>query len=143
MGVAVKDFRGWIGVDFDGTLVMDNPDGFPSIGAPIPKMVNRVKGWLESGREVRIFTARVGPCTDEDVAAVGLTNAGGDTAMWWIVYQRRLLEEWCEIYLGQKLTITATKDFNMVELWDDRAVQVVSNTGMTLAEDRLLLGKRG
>ena len=54
--------RGWIGVDLDGTLAEYNGwQGPANIGAPIPAMVERVKAWLEEGRDVRIFTARVGP----------------------------------------------------------------------------------
>lgn len=32
------------------------------------------------------------------------------------------------------LEITNTKDFNMVEYWDDRAVQVIPNTGEAIAD---------
>lgn len=31
--------------------------------------------------------------------------------------------------IGRELPVTATKDFAMIELWDDRAVQVRMNTG--------------
>lgn len=52
---------GWIGVDLDGTLAMyDGFKGPEHIGDPVPKMLERVKKWLAEGREVRIFTARVG-----------------------------------------------------------------------------------
>lgn len=40
------------------------------------------------------------------------------------------IEQWCEKYLGQKLPVTCSKDFGMLELWDDRAIQIVSNTGL-------------
>jgi hypothetical protein len=37
--------------------------------------------------------------------------------------------DWCEEHIGVRLPITCTKDYGMVELWDDRAVQVIPNTG--------------
>jgi len=37
---------------------------------------------------------------------------------------------WCEKHLGLALPVTCVKDMHMIELWDDRAVQVVTNTGM-------------
>lgn len=105
--------RGWKGVDLDGTLAeYDGWRGPAHIGAPVPRMVARVKAWLAAGDEVRIFTARVGPQPNgEDLVA------------------RTAIIEWCEKHLGQPLLITATKDYGMVELWDDRCVQVVPNTG--------------
>jgi hypothetical protein len=72
----------WIGVDLDGTLAhYDGWDGWNVIGPPIPLMLERVKLWLDQGKDVRIITA------------------------------------------------------HMIEQWDDRAVQVVSNTGRTLADE--------
>jgi hypothetical protein len=52
--------RGWIGVDFDGTLA-DYSQGWQGdlvFGGPIRLMVDRVKRWLEEGYEVRVMTAR-------------------------------------------------------------------------------------
>lgn len=108
---------GWIGCDLDGTLAhYDGWKGIEHIGAPIPKMVERVKRWLSEGREVRIFTARVdgglGGVEAEDVAAV-----------------RHHIEQWCLQHVGQIIPVTNVKDFGMIELWDDRAVQVKANTG--------------
>lgn len=101
---------GWIGVDLDGTLAeYDTWRGVSHIGKPIPKMVDRVKRWLSQGIEVRIFTARV---FGEDRAVVIAP-----------------IKAWCLEHIGQELPITCTKDYGMVELWDDRAVQVVPNTG--------------
>lgn len=104
--------NGWIGVDLDGTLAHYSGWKDGQIGEPIPAMLNRVKGWLASGLEVRIFTARVG---------------WADAAV--VAEQTELIENWCEKHLGQKLKVTATKDFEMIELWDDRAVSVQMNTG--------------
>ncbi len=104
---------GWYGVDLDGTLAeYDGWVGEEHIGAPIPKMVDRVKRWLHEGREVRIMTARVAPH--------GLQVGG-------IVFE--VIERWCQEHIGQVLPITHAKDYGMIELWDDRAIQIIANTG--------------
>ena len=101
---------GWIGVDLDGTLAeYGGWKGADHIGSPIPLMVERVKAWLANGIEVRIFTARVWGDDRDGVAAI--------------------IQDWCEQHIGQRLAVTCTKDYGMVELWDDRAVQVIPNTG--------------
>jgi hypothetical protein len=41
----------------------------------------------------------------------------------------RPIEAWCVEHIGVVLPVTNVKDFGMIELWDDRAVQVVPNTG--------------
>jgi len=105
---------GWIGVDLDGTLAMyDKWRGETHIGEPVPLMLARVKRWLSEGREVRIFTARVATREADELAAV-----------------RGAIEAWCLAHVGRKLAVTCQKDYAMVELWDDRCVQVVPNTGM-------------
>lgn len=104
--------HGWIGVDLDGTLAhYDGWKGIDHIGEPVPLMLARVKEWLLQDREVRIFTARV--CRD---------GAECEQA-------REAIVRWCEQHIGCALPITNIKDFGMVELWDDRAVQVEANTG--------------
>lgn len=113
---------GWYGIDLDGTLAYYSTWDGGSIGAPIPTMVNRVKAWLAEGREVRIFTARV--------AESGLKNdVGGVDDKKFVKAQRELIQAWCELHIGQKLAVTATKDFGMVCLYDDRRVRVETNTG--------------
>lgn len=104
---------GWIGVDLDGTLAKyDGWQGIEHIGEPIVPMVERVKRWLAQGHEVKVFTARVSlPPGEELTACVGA------------------IQEWCERHVGRELPITCKKDFGMIELWDDRAVQVEMNTG--------------
>lgn len=98
--------HGWIGVDLDRTLAESDGKwrGPNYIGPPIDAMVERVKKWLEEGKDVRIFTAR---------------------------YPRGLpaIRRWCKKYLGRSLPITNVKDEKMIELWDDRAIQVKPNTG--------------
>jgi hypothetical protein len=108
--------NGWIGVDLDGTLAEYTGWVSPThIGAPIPKMVERVKKWIAEGREVRIFTARV--------------FAGGRVDHNELHKVQTAITDWCYEHLGEGLEITCTKDYGMIELWDDRAVQVVPNTG--------------
>jgi hypothetical protein len=104
--------RGWIGVDLDGTLAhYDRWRGAAHIGAPVPRMAARVKGWLDAGRTVKIFTARVACDYDERAEVIAHIHA------------------WLKRNGMPPLEVTCQKDFEMVELWDDRAVQVVPNTG--------------
>lgn len=110
---------GWVGVDLDGTLAYyDGWKGETQIGPPIPEMVARVRRWLEEGREVRIFTARV---------AGGALNLDGSRHD--IANVRACIEAWAEKHIGTRLQVTCVKDFGMVELWDDRCVRVIPNTG--------------
>lgn len=114
---------GWIGVDLDGTLA--KYEGWNGgIGDPIPLMVERVKKWIAEGVEVRIFTARVGFGAGYSAES----NRSDDENF--ANEQRALIETWCEKHIGKKLPVTAVKDFRMIELWDDRAIQVVLNTGV-------------
>src|SRR5689334_17837012 len=109
---------GWIGVDLDGTLAeYSHWQGATHIGAPIPAMVERVKQWLAQGKEVRIMTARV-------YADVYDANRQRDAAQALLAIQ-----DCCKKHFGKELPVTCTKDFSMIELWDDRAVQVEANTG--------------
>lgn len=100
----------WIGVDLDGTLAKSGawPDG---VGEPIPAMMERVKYWLSDGKTVKIFSARA--------------NDPG---------QVFIVREWLAKHGLRHLELTATKDYEMSQLWDDSAVQVVRDTGYTPAE---------
>lgn len=106
----------WIGVDLDGTLAhYDGWRGILHIGEPVPAMVERVKRWLAAGLRVKIVTARVGTQREDvpdEISAI-----------------RCVIQQWCWKHVGAPLEVTCQKDFGMVELWDDRAVQVVPNTG--------------
>jgi hypothetical protein len=102
--------KGWIGVDLDCTLAEYHGwkgDDEP-IGKPIPLMIDRVKFWLDKGKTVKIFTARV----------------DGDDGK-----QVKLIKKWCKKHLGQELEVTNVKTRYMYELWDDRAIGVQRNTG--------------
>src|SRR6267154_539270 len=105
---------GWVGVDFDGTLAENArsmSDPF-EIGQPVPLMLGKVLRWLYEGKEVRIVTARVNSENNPHVEK-----------------QRIVVDRWIKKYIGQSLPITCKKSHAMIELWDDRAVQVIPNTG--------------
>ena len=80
----------------------------PGPGQPLlPLMLRRVRLWLEKGLRVKIVTARAG-----DPEGLAATQA------------------WLKIHGLPELEVTDKKDFGMIELWDDRAIQVVQNTGV-------------
>ena len=104
--------EGWFAVDFDGCLAhYDEWKGEGVYGAPVPRMVALVRAWLEAGQKVKIFTARA----NSEVDRAGVAA-------------------WCVEHIGQELEVTATKDYGMIALWDDRCVQVLPNTGIPLQE---------
>lgn len=104
--------HGWIGVDLDGTLALyDHWRGIEHIGAPIKLMADRIRAWHLDGREVRIFTARVAVGEPERSQVIATIKA------------------WLRANDLPDLEVTNVKDFGMIELWDDRAVGVIFNTG--------------
>lgn len=126
---------GWIAVDLDGTLAgYDKWRGPGHIGEPVPAMVERVKKWLAEGKEVRIFTARV------------YVPPQFTPGYWERVCEaqeaREAIRAYCLQHIGQELPITNVKDYAMVEQYDDRAKQVIPNTGI-LVEDLALMGLAG
>jgi hypothetical protein len=112
--------KAYIAVDFDGTLaktvthVWNGP-----LGEPIPEMLKRVQDVLNRGTQVKIFTARVA-LRDED---------GNLQPMDGVAEIRERIEDWTEKYLGKRLDITCCKCHNVIEIWDDRARQVIRDTG--------------
>lgn len=109
----------WIGVDLDGTLAEYHGwKGVDDIGEPIPKMVEKVKQLLDEGKDVRIFTARVHDNQSKKMK---------ERAIHWI-------EKWCLEVFDQKLPITCEKDTSMKTCYDDRATQVLENTGIPLED---------
>ena len=135
--------KGWIGVDFDGTLAhYDGWVGADHCGRPIEPMLKQLKLWLSQGREVRIFTARIFPLwnvpTGSDPALCpvlpGMALAPERLAESAIA--ARAIQAWCRVHVGCDLPITCVKDYGMVELWDDRAVQVKPNTGLSYERHR-------
>lgn len=109
--------KGWIGVDLDGTLAHYTTwQGPTHIGDPVMPMLERVQRWLAAGVDVRIFTARV----SHDGSPVRASEASD---------ARQAIRDWTERHLGVALRVTNVKDYEMLELWDDRAIQVRMNTG--------------
>lgn len=104
---------GWVGFDLDGTLAVQEPWMGPDlIGEPVPAMVALCQEHLRRGDHVKIMTARMSepdPAVRADVL--------------------RAIHEWTQLYIGQALPATNVKDYGMVRLYDDRAVQVEHNTG--------------
>ena len=118
----------WIGFDLDGTLAEYNGwNGIEHIGKPIEGMCNLIKKLHSEGLAVKILTARVAPRkdgVDQDKAKV-------------------YVEKWCEKNLGFVPPITHEKDSLMETLYDDRVVQVIPNTGVTVEEAAQRLFKHG
>lgn len=119
--------KGWIGVDLDGTLAhYDKWVQWNVIGSVIEPMKQRIVQWLAEGKEVRIFTARVAFASDKCY----VTNT---------VFTREqitdVIQTWLEANGLPRLRVTHEKDFRMIELWDDRCIQVIPNTGRSLAEE--------
>ncbi len=107
------DPRHWIGVDLDGTLAQfDKWRGMAHIGEPVPLMLERVKRWLDAGKDVRIFTSRCHPSSVE-----------------WDFGGAAVLDAWMDTHIGRRLRVTCEKDGWMLQIWDDRAFQIITNTG--------------
>ena len=118
---------GWIGVDLDGTLA--KYDGFKGpevIGVPVEKMLKRVKATLAAGKSVKVFTARVAP-----LFLRGETSERVEEAR----KAKTAVEKWCREHIGRRLPVTAVKDWQCVEIWDDRCRQVKENTGEFVGAD--------
>ena len=69
-------------------------------------MLARVRKWIAEGRTVKIFTARAS--SPRQVVAI---------------------KEWLANCGLPDLEVTNVKDLHMIELWDDRCVQVTTNLG--------------
>lgn len=105
--------RGWIGCDLDGTIAeYTGWRGETHIGRPIMPMVDHIRKLLAKGYEVRILTARMSDPSAEAREAI-----------------QRSIGDWTAQHIGVRLTATCVKDYDMVELYDDRAVQVEMNVG--------------
>jgi hypothetical protein len=106
--------RKFIAVDLDGTLAYyDTWKGREHIGAPIPAMVQRVKGWLAQGHVVIVFTSRVADPARLDHDKMLAT-----------------IHAWCEEHVGERLYVTATKQPYFSEIWDNKARRVKANLGI-------------
>lgn len=117
---------GWIGVGLDGTLAhYDTWKGPAHIGDPVPAMARRVEQWIDRGIQVRIFTERVWSdgTPEKDAEAAFAYSA---------------IQQWTRKHFGTVLPVTCVKDFNMIALYDARALHVEKNTGrITLGDGHL------
>lgn len=108
--------NGWIGVDLDGTLASHDPQqGIDPIGKPIESMLLRVQQWLDAGVEVRIFTARA--AEPELIVPV---------------------KKWLKQVGLPELPVTHRKDLDVLQIWDDRAIQLETNTAELLTPKKHL-----
>jgi hypothetical protein len=117
----------FIGVDFDGVLVEYHGfQGDGVFGDPIQPMVEKVRSLLREGKDVRIFTSRMCP-----------TQPKGT-----LEKNRQEIQRFCQFHFGQQLWLTALKEPAMKEFYDDRAIQMITNTGRPLASFAEKMGKQ-
>jgi len=105
------------GVDLDRTLATyDEWEGSDAIGEPIPLMAERVRGWLAVGDQIDIFTARMHP-----------SHGPEDN----LKSQEAVLRWFLDVF-GVPLPgiVTCEKDPHWDDIWDDKVIQVVPNTGI-------------
>lgn len=115
--------EGWIGVDLDGTLAYHTkPVQWDHIGIPIKPMVIRINRWLDEGKIIKIFTARV----SFEKAICYVTGQEFTRDM-----MTQKIQDYCDrnVRKGWRPECTALKDVFMIELWDDRCIQVKANSG--------------
>ncbi len=113
---AFPDDAPWIGVDLDGTLArFEYWYGFSHIGKPIPAMMERVHDWIAEGYKVKIFTARA--AIDGAVPPI---------------------QAWLRRHGLEGLEITCEKDDLVLEIWDDRAIQVIVDTGQPVRSPSIM-----
>jgi hypothetical protein len=104
----------WVGVDLDGTLSRtDNPGHFEPpypLGEPVLPMLEMVRSLLAAGVIVKIFSARA--CEPENIP---------------------LIQEWARKHGLGNLEVTNRKDFNLIRFYDDRAIQICPNLGISVS----------
>lgn len=106
-----------IACDLDGTLAhYDGWKGVRHIGCIVPSIKQAILNAQAQGHEVWIFTARVSDPAEASEAA-------------------NVIDKWLEENGLDQLTITATKHKFFTQFWDDRALQVIKNTGTFVIED--------
>ena len=141
--------KGWYGFDLDGTLAKYNGwKGIDHIGDPIAPMVKLIRQMHDEGKIVKIMTARVAPKENPETKPNPYRTGNWciqepDVQTWALEGEWTPLEfiqEWCYRSLGFVPEIVYQKDHLMIELYDDRAKQVVPNEGW-LVED-IAMSKR-
>ena len=120
---AVNKDTAWIGCDLDGTLAVYNGfKGWDQIGEPIDKMVSRLKGYMERGITVKIWTARA--------SKVSLAKNNLQFEQ-----MEKVIQDWTEKVFGKRLEVVTEKDCNMLFCFDDSIVQVEPNTGNIIGSE--------
>jgi hypothetical protein len=109
--------KGWIGFDLDGTLAQYGGWKGPGfVGEPIWPMIAIARQVMNEGYENKIFTARAcskNPDREMEISAI---------------------KNWCLNFLGMTPEVTAEKDYEMLALFDDRALSVEFNSGRVLVD---------
>lgn len=106
----------WIGFDLDGTLAVHGKYAGPTlIGTMIERMKEIIIEWINQGYRVKIVTARMSHEKTRDAS-------------------QEAIQDWLEDNGLPRMECTCEKDYKMLRLYDDRAVQVIPNTGVTLEE---------
>lgn len=106
----------WLAVDLDGTLAKyDGWKGEDHIGELIEPMAEKIMQRHNEGWRIAIFTARVSSLNDEE-------NSVAEKVIWNWLNSNKM-----DMYISG---ITATKHKHFREFWDDRAFNVIPNTGI-------------
>jgi hypothetical protein len=111
----------WWGFDVDKTTFVDHGGKGGAIGEPIKGMIRRIKHFLRTGRKVCIVTARVHP-SEPDREEQVLTVS-------------RALDAVLGPEMASKIDIRCDKDRHMIDLYDDRAKQVIPNKGILVQNE--------
>lgn len=115
-------------VDFDCTLAYyDGWTGPTTLGTPILPMVTKIKRWLFEGKKVIIFTARMTKNYPDKVLS--------DKELFDV---EEAIKSWCEEHIGRRLLVTNEKTYYSVVIYDDRAIQVETNTGRILNNENTI-----
>ncbi len=115
-----------IALDFDRTLADFDHGDVLQVGNPILPMIEIVKGWVNKGYEITIFTARVSKYMKD----------GNIRTPQFITLQHQLILKFLETVGLPPFPITANKDPNFTHFVDDKAVKVIPNKGIIITTDK-------
>ena len=134
----------WYGFDLDGTLAQyDGWKGIDHIGMPVYPIANMLRRMHESGKKVKIVTARVAPRENPETKpnpwwVEHLTIESPDKTPWRMEKDTytalEFIKDWCWTWLHFVPEITHQKDHLMVWMLDDRTVQIKPNTGLVVGK---------